>query len=307
MLDTRLPFTLREAVAAGVPAYALRSRRFKQVLRGIYVSREVVVTDEVMCRAALKAVPDPSAHVSHVSAARLHGLPVPELPDEHVTVTTAAARRRRRGVVCHVGPPGAVTTRRGLRVSSPERVFAELAALVSLVDLVVVGDHVVRRELCTVERLRAAASNSPLPGRVRAKEAADLVRERVDSPVETRLRLLLRFAGLPEPVTNYEVRDARGLLLRRHDLALPEQRLAFEVQGRHHVEAQQTWESDIDRLEESNAEDWRTVQVPGRATYQAPGRVLRTAWRAMRQCGAPGVPADFGQLSDLWRQHFRSD
>ncbi len=189
----------------------------------------------------------------------------------------------------------------GLPVSSPERTFAELASMLTLVELVIVGDHLVRHSLSTRTRLELLSRNSPLPGRSHARAAAALVRDRVDSPLETKLRLLLVLAGLPEPVTNYELRSATGELRRRHDLALPDQRLAFEAQGRHHIEVAANWEKDLDRLEESNIDGWRTVQVTSKNLHRTPSRVVTTAWRAMKQCGVPGVPA---RPADQWRKHF---
>lgn len=39
---------------------------------------------------------------SHASAARLHRLPIPTIPDEHVTVLDRKHRRSRPGIVCHL-------------------------------------------------------------------------------------------------------------------------------------------------------------------------------------------------------------
>ena len=84
----------------------------------------------------------------------MYGVPLPTLPDEHVSVLRPADRRRRDGIRNHVvAPTTPVVTLRGLRVSSPEQVFVELAELLGLVDLVVVGDALVRARRLTPEGL----------------------------------------------------------------------------------------------------------------------------------------------------------
>jgi hypothetical protein len=68
-----------------------------------------------------------------------------------------------------------------------------------------------------------------------AERAAGLVRAGVDSPPESRLRMLILLAGLPEPSVNYIIRDQdTGEWLRRFELAYEELRIAIEYEGRQH-------------------------------------------------------------------------
>lgn len=92
---------------------------------------------------------------------------------------------------------------KGLPVSTPEQTFLELAAAgLSLVDLVIVADGMIRAEHTAPGRLADAAAGWHGRGCRVARRAADLAREGVDSPMESRLRLLLVLAGLPEPRVN---------------------------------------------------------------------------------------------------------
>ena len=59
------------------------------------------------------------------------------------------------------------------------------------------------------ERLIEAAAQWNCKGCRLARRAASLAREGVDSPQETRLRLLLVLAGLPEPRVNLIIRGGR--------------------------------------------------------------------------------------------------
>jgi hypothetical protein len=86
----------------------------------------------------------------------------------------------------------------------------------TLVDLVILGDSIVRRRLSSVSRLKQAATRCS-----RAREAARYVRRGVDSPMETRLRMLLVLASLPEPQANVRLRDHTGEWLPSSTSAIP--------------------------------------------------------------------------------------
>ncbi|QWC86274.1 hypothetical protein KLP28_06150 [Nocardioidaceae bacterium] len=234
MLDTRRPFTRSDALAAGVPASLLRGSRFRKIFRGVYVDAAVMASTRERTEAALLIFPD-SARASHTSAARIYEVPVPTIAQEHVSVGRAEERRHREGIVCHVSPGDSRLTR-GVRVSTPEVMFVELAELLELVDLVVVGDNLVRTGRASRESLsEAARSARGVVGRL-ACSAAALIREGVDSPMETRLRLLLVLAGCPEPQVNATLRGGDGEVLRRYDLSWNTARLIVEYDGRHHID-----------------------------------------------------------------------
>src|SRR5690606_19459746 len=211
-------------------------------------------------------------------------------------------RRRAPGLRCHVSQEtGHVVTVRRVRVSSPARTFVELATTLGLVDLVVVGDHLARRGLLDPEQLREFCRTSSLAGAVAARRAASYVRDRVDSPMETRVRMLLVLAGLPEPEVNVTLRDVDGTPLRRHDLSYPTIRVAIEYDGRHHVERVATWERDLDRREAVDDSGWRMLVVTSRDVYERPSQTLARVHRLLLARRMPGVP---GRLRDTWRPHF---
>jgi hypothetical protein len=101
------------------------------------------------------------------------------------------------------------TTIDGLRVGTPVQAFLELASSLDLVELVVLGDSLVKPKHFTPEALLAAAAGWTRNGAARARKAAGFVRPGVDSPKESRLRMLLVLAGLPEPTVNLIIVDAR--------------------------------------------------------------------------------------------------
>jgi len=144
---------------------------------------------------------------------------------------------------------------------TPADTFVDLAADLTLVDLVVLGDSLVRRGLLAPRDLAAAAELAHGRGVRAARRAARLVRLGVDSAMETRLRLLLGQAGLPEPVVNLVIRDDVGTRLFRLDLAYPEVKVAIEYDGRQHAENRTQWVKDVGRREWFDGDGWRIVTV----------------------------------------------
>ena len=88
-----------------------------------------------------------------------------------------------------------------------------------------------------------------------ARRAASYVRARVDSPMETRLRLLLVLAGLPEPEVNRELRDELGIVMRL-DLCYPAIKVAIEYDVRQHLTSASQWERDVERRNDLVAQGW---------------------------------------------------
>lgn len=299
-LDTTRPFSRAAAIAAGITDKQLLGPRHRKLLHGVYVDAAIALTPILLAEAVLIGTPS-RAWASHATAGRALGLPLPVLPGEHVSVLSTKDRRRRRGVRCHLRQDGWVSVVGGVRLSSYHQVFVELAEQLTLVDLVVVGDWMARNGKVGLADLRAFCAESRLPAARAARVAADHVRERVDSPMETRLRMLVVLAGLPEPEVNLTLRDEYGNPVRRHDLSYPGQKVAMEYDGRVHVERELTWERDRDRREAADEEGWRVLTILAKDIYKHPDRTLERIHRVLVARRVPGMPS---LLSDDWRAHF---
>jgi len=108
----------------------------------------------------------------------------------------------------------------GLPLTCATQTFLDLAGDLDLVDLVVLGDSLVRTGVATLDDLVAAAAAYRGRRARLARRAAAYVRQGVDSPMESRLRMLLVLAGLPEPVVNHALRDeTTGRVRYRLDLS----------------------------------------------------------------------------------------
>lgn len=299
--DDRVPFTRAEARDAGISAKQLRGGSYQRLFQGLHLSAEVVVTPAVRAKAVLKLCP-PESQASHFTAAELWGAIVPSQPLTHVSCPQQGARGRQRDVFRHRLSVHATANRiSGIRVSSPEQTFIDLARALSLVDLVVLGDSLVKARRTTPDQLVAAAKDWPGWGSRQARHAAGFVREGVDSPMETRLRMLMVLAGLPEPVVNHIIYDAMGRWLRRFDLCYPELKLIIEYDGRQHSENDQQWGHDLDRRESLDGDDWRLIVIRSKGIYVEPERTLERITEAMRARRARNLPKKF---RNEWRSHF---
>lgn len=299
-LDTRRPFTRADALAVGIPAKDLRGSKFRRIFTGVYVDARVPDHPLIRAQAALVVHP-PGAFASHVTAARVYGVAVPHHPEEHVTVARKGDRRHREGISSHIAVTDDVVEIRGVRVSAPVRMFLELASMLSLVDLVVVGDALVRLKRLTPESLRAGCAESTDRFAQAARRAAAFVRDGVDSPMETRLRMLIVLAGLPEPDVNHKLLDEYGHVVRRLDLCYPSVKLIVEYDGRQHAADSEQWNGDLQRREEFDDDGWRLLVVTSEGIYKDPAETVARVGRVLKQRGWQGLPT---RLSDAWRPHF---
>ncbi|WP_209020559.1 DUF559 domain-containing protein [Nocardioides sp. 1609] len=300
-LDLSEPFTCAQLVAAGYSRRMVRQKRFAEIVPGVHVLSSAI-GPTTLIKAALLIHPA-DACASHGSAAVLLGLPVPDPGFAHVTVFRQKDRRYRREIKSHV------TTRRrrivlaqGVRVTDPITTFIACAGQLGLVDLVVLGDALVRRCRTSPAQLVRACQVSTDYYRKRALAAALFVREGVDSPMETRLRMLIVLAGLPEPVVNHRTFWEDGSLRRRFDLYYPGIRLIVEYDGRQHASDTRQWQGDLDRREELDDEGYRILVVTAEGVFRSPGRTLERVRRQLVERGMDGVPA----IDATWREHFPS-
>lgn len=149
-------------------------------------------------------------------------------------------------------------------------VWAMYAARLSLQELVVLGDSMMRRNsrgiriedfIRLLQNLREEAQvrGLRLPRGFRSmSRAVRLMREHTDSSQETRLRLLLMRYGLGCPRINVPIRIPDSGRLFYLDMAYPEKKLAVEYDGTHHRDQ---WLADCDRLKFIDEQGWQHIQV----------------------------------------------
>lgn len=251
-------FLVREALANGVDPGRLRRQDLSRPVHGVRT------TDTSMSLgSAVALVMRHDQYFSHTTAVERWGGPLPRSHEGAVHVTTVGAGplMRRPGVVGHRRRAGAVVvTLDDVRVSGAERAWRECAGLLTVQQLVAVGDFLVgHRGPTTVDALAATI----LPGErfvAVARAAIELIRVGAESAMETWLRLAVVDAGFPEPELQVEVFDGAGRFLARVDMGWRGLRIALEYDGDHHRE-RATYERDQRRDNSMIVNGWLVLHA----------------------------------------------
>lgn len=245
----KAPFTFEAALASGVSSARLRKPDVIHVSRGLYRPSDWSFELEAAARALSLA--SPGAWISHVTAARLHGQLLPPWLSDSTELHLSKPRKlppvRRKGVLGHtvMAKEEEIELFDGIRISTRSRTWLDLARRLSLVDLVCMGDQIIRiprpgyegrsEPFDTVEGLSTLVARHPnLQGVVRAREALELLRVGADSAPETILRLAMADANLPEPDLQIALRP-KDTASPTADLGYPHRRLAVQYDGEHHL------------------------------------------------------------------------
>lgn len=292
-------FTLRRAQSLGLRQSRLRAQDVLTPSREIRVLKDMEMPLVDRCRPYIELLP--GAYISHGTAARLHGLPLPRSLQAETAIHLSRARGlpapRRRNVMGHrlVLEPAELTALAGLPVTSAARTLLDLSAALALEDLVVAGDWIVsehrrnfgarRSALVPLAELRTyVRSKAGLPGLPRLRAAVDLMRVGVDSPPETRIRLLLCRAGLPEFSPNTAILDETGAPALWADLGCRGFRTCIEYDGAHHLTpAQQSRDHHRDLL--AHDLGWHQVRFNRFDLAQGPAWVLGKVRQALMRGG----------------------
>lgn len=299
---TRSPFSRAEAVRAGINVTQLSGPDFRRLFRGIYVAADATADVKLRARAAIRlAVPDGFA--SHHTAALIYGAVPPHSPDVHISRSQKNKRSVKRGLMVHLASASAATTRfAGIPISTPEQCFLDIAASgATLVDLVILGDSLVKKKRTTPDELVAAADQWHGYRARLARRAAGFVRAGVDSPMESRLRMLIVLAGLPEPTVNLIIWTVDGRFELRFDLFYDAYKLVVEYDGRQHYEDEAQRRRDVLRREELDRRGIRMIVVMADDIYREPLATLARIRTALIDRGAKGLRTTF---RDEWSQHF---
>lgn len=290
------PFHVREAFALGVSGARLRRRDLAAPFHGVRTSAPV---DSIADRcSAFSPLLREGQCFSHSTAAALWGmwLPVRVLATDVIHVTTVGPGREPRmpTVNGHRAAPGSLelTMLDGIPVTAPTETWRLLSAELSVEELIVAGDSLVRRQYPRAslpELAEAVQRHRGRRGAVDLVRALPHVRAGTDSPQETRTRRLLLSAGFPEPVINPVVSRAGAAKTRYGDMVYPDYRVIVEYDGRHHQLSPRQHAEDVLRLEELAREGWIVIRVlaehlrhPGSVVARVEDALVGRGWRPSR-------------------------
>lgn len=225
---------LHEGVDPDQIMKALRTGRIRRIQRCVYIRRSEELTPLALARAAVITSGVVDAVASHRTAARVHGISVPNgRQPEHVTVPRNQRRIRRRELICHgrALAQREVEIHSGVPVTNAARSLVDLVGDVPRLDGVWAVDDALRRRIVT-RRCLATVLDARPGGRgdamvkARIAEADGLA----ESILETAGRLALADGDVRLPLAQHQVLDGDRLLARL-DGAYPDLKLGLEFDG----------------------------------------------------------------------------
>lgn len=278
------PFTVQQALDAGLTRSRVRAADLESPFHGIrrLVEPEPPLTEdpnERQWRRRTQLVRDCLAFTAregrptlftHVTAARLYGLPLPWHLEVRraldVTAVPPDHAPQGEGVIGHLLQPGRLPPEElgGFPVPHVLDVWAQLASVLTHDELIIAGDGMVMRKhpLTTLERIHGQVEI--LRGRRgarRLRAAEPYLRSGTDSAAETRMRLIIVRAGLPEPVIGHTVYDGDGYFVGTPDLAYVKEKIALDYEGEIHRVNDRVFGEDIERREQFQDVGWRHIRV----------------------------------------------
>ncbi|HEU5223835.1 MAG TPA: hypothetical protein VFU07_09180 [Candidatus Lumbricidophila sp.] len=245
------------------------------------------------CR-ALAPVMSASQHFSHVTAARLWGIPLPAdfeaAADLHVS--THQRPPERRGVIGHrTAARRDVYLLEGLPVVAPADAWCDLASvrlpggrLLTLNELIVAGDRLLGWPTPLAlngEIDEALHRHRGSRGSRMLRLAHAEMRAGSGSPRETLLRLLIARsgAGYPTPELNGPIRLSRGGTI-YGDLVFRRQKVLAEYDGGQHRTETRQFLRDVDRHNDLANDGWQVIRVHSRTPDRRILSLLDAALRA---------------------------
>jgi len=282
-------FTAAQARDAGFSQdavkYRIRAGTWIAVDYGVYA---IPGAPESWQRRLLAACLGGPAVASHRSAAALWGLP--SFGRSSIEVTALRHRRRYSSdVIWHESSllgDRDTTEIDGIPTTDITRTIIDLAGVCD--DAVFTGalDDAVRRSLTSITgvqwRLEQLGDRRKGNARVR-KLLARRTREVTmpESILESRFDVLVVASGLPEPIRQYEIRDARGSVVARVDFAYPDACLAIEVDGMRFHSPPSDWHADLARQNRIASLGWLVLRFTAADLELRPREVVSAIRRAL--------------------------
>ncbi|HEY8951651.1 MAG TPA: DUF559 domain-containing protein [Candidatus Dormibacteraeota bacterium] len=230
------PFKLVDARSAGVTRRQLRGAAYRPLGSGVYHWVGLKESPLLTLTGVARRLPTGAAF-SGRTAAWLHGLDLPPCDPIEVTMPESGGSSRRAGAaVCRAAlGTDEIVLRRRLPTTSALRTSLDLGGRTPLTEGVVAADLFLHAELVSMDELRNYVAEHPgVKGVARLRRVVGLAEPEAESPMETRLRMLLVNAGLPRPEVQVSIHDASGRFIGRPDLLYRKHCLAIEYDGGNH-------------------------------------------------------------------------
>lgn len=282
-----MPFLGSEALAAGaVNRYQLNTSH-DMLHRDVFVPHGAVLTPVDKAVAAW-LWSGRRGVVAGLSAAALHGSLWIDanLPAE----LNQPSRHKTAGIILHSDhlAEDDVGVLDGIRVTTPARTVFDLGRQRGLVTAVIRVDALLQAgELKLSDVQTLVDSHRGARGVVQLRRVLDLADYGAESPQETRLRLLLTFAGMRPSATQIEVFDEYGQFVGRLDMGWPEWKVGVQYDGKQHWDDPVQRARDIDQGVAYAELGWRIVRVGADLMRYRESTVIGRTRTALQAAGGP--------------------
>lgn len=229
---------LRSGLSPADIAARVKQGSLTRIRRGVYCRTESLGPEAEHLRLIRATLPDvhPDNVISHVSAALLHGLPVPRTQLGRVTMTRRTSGHTDASPALLVRNTrltnDEVTTIDGMLVTTLERTVSDVARISDYPWSVATCDAALALGLDRATLQAAVARHPRLHGLSRARHAVEFADRRSESPAESISRVQFARHGIPPPELQFEVIDDAGVVVATSDFAWPEWGLVGEVDGK---------------------------------------------------------------------------
>lgn len=285
---------LELGMGSGAIRHRLESGRWHQLYRGVYRINGLPESwHQRLLAGCLLGGPDSAA--SHRSAGELWELDA--VPAGFLEIT-APRQIDRPPLISHRTPlaEAHIASRRGIPVTDPSRTLLDLGAVLREKDVERAFESALRRRLTDidtmVERLRLrgrSGRNGTMPWRrLLAKRDPNLAP--TDSDFETLLDQLIERFHLPQPVWQFQIRDARGQHVKWADFAYPRQRVIIEADSIEFHMHSEAFRRDRNQTNELAALGWIVLRFTHWEVVNRPEQVAATIARTLRLVDAVEHP-----------------
>jgi hypothetical protein len=228
------PFTLTEALRAGLDRWHLEGASWRRMEPGVFPWAGLPDTPELKIQAA-RLRPPAVATFSGRTAAWLHGLEDVLCEPIDVTIPKVIGVGTRNGIVIRRAAlaPDEIVIAGGMRATSVVRTLRDLCSRLSVTEAVVVANTALFNRRVTLAKLNALClARAGCVGVTNLRRVVDLAEPAAESPMESRLRMLLVrmllvLDGLPRPRAQVALKDSQGRFIGRPDLYYPEHSFAL--------------------------------------------------------------------------------
>ncbi|MGV0834301.1 hypothetical protein [Mycolicibacterium thermoresistibile] len=280
------PFLGSEALAAGTLNRYQLSTRYRMIHHDVYIPRGATLT------AVDRAVgawlwSRRHATVAGLSAAALHGSLW--IDHRHPAELIHTSRHKTSGILLHSDrlAEDEACVVGGIPATTPARTAFDLGRRRGLTLAVIRVDALLQAcDFKLVEVQALIDAHRGVRGLVQLRRVLDLADDGAESPQETRLRLVLTFAGLRPEETQIDVFD-RGHHVGRIDMGYPRWKVGVQYDGVQHWTDPRRRTRDIDQDVEYRDLGWRMVRVGADLLRNRQHTIIARTRTALRQAGCP--------------------